>query len=348
LTKAPGAPALAEPGAFVPAATGPAAYRRIVLYIDDLDRCRADRVVEVLQAINLLSTTGLFVVVAAIEPGWVLQALAAQHARQITGADKQGPRALQFLDKLFPIAIAVRPMGALARSYLTGLLGEIERRPADAGQSHGENGGDFAAAPTELDEPASAGADQPDRQAGTVAGGVDGGVAEAAGQSGDVRRNPPHPPSRIRPEVSRISPDEAAFLPSLSGLLPGPRAAKRFANVYRLLHAGLGPDDLRTFLRRTSRGGAPFQASAVLLAGVVGWPEEAESLLQEVGTDCAVLTDATVQTSLRSVAALRATLTELAAKDFPILTDQRVWTDSARMVARYSVATYRSYAASRF
>src|SRR5262249_10202047 len=36
---------------------------RIVLYIDDLDRCRADRVIEVLEAVHLLLAFPLFAVV---------------------------------------------------------------------------------------------------------------------------------------------------------------------------------------------------------------------------------------------------------------------------------------------
>ena len=331
------------PAAGTPAspASGPAAYRRIVLYIDDLDRCRADRVVEVLQAINLLSTTGLFVVVAAIEPGWVLQALTAQHARQITGADKQGSRALQFLDKLFPIAIAVRPMGTQARTYLATLLGEIDQEPRGVGDGPSADRSDSD--PSSTDPPGSPPVDpgdDPDRRA------TASGVGGSAGRSGHGARPAIDEWSRVRPVVSRISPDEAAFLPMLSGLLPGPRAAKRFANVYRLLHAGLGPDDRTAFLRSSHPGGAQFQAAALLLAGVVGWPEEAQRLIERIRTDPAVLFDDTVDTSLRSVVALRGMLAELAASNCVVTTVAVDWADSARLVARYSVATYRSYASS--
>ena len=40
---------------------------RIVLYIDDLDRCPPERVVEVLQAVHLLLAFELFVVVVAVD-----------------------------------------------------------------------------------------------------------------------------------------------------------------------------------------------------------------------------------------------------------------------------------------
>jgi hypothetical protein len=46
-------------------------FRRIILYIDDLDRCPSDKVVDVLQAIHLLLYFRLFVVVVAVDARWV-------------------------------------------------------------------------------------------------------------------------------------------------------------------------------------------------------------------------------------------------------------------------------------
>ena len=48
---------------------------RIVLYVDDLDRCPADRVVEVLEAVHLLLALDLFVVVVGVDPRWLLGSL---------------------------------------------------------------------------------------------------------------------------------------------------------------------------------------------------------------------------------------------------------------------------------
>ena len=48
---------------------------RIVLYIDDLDRCPPDKVVEVLQAVHLLLSFPAFVVVVAVDARWVSQSL---------------------------------------------------------------------------------------------------------------------------------------------------------------------------------------------------------------------------------------------------------------------------------
>jgi hypothetical protein len=48
---------------------------RIILYIDDLDRCQPKRVVEVLEAIHLLLSFRLFIVVVAVDPRWVIESL---------------------------------------------------------------------------------------------------------------------------------------------------------------------------------------------------------------------------------------------------------------------------------
>jgi len=63
---------------------------RIILYIDDLDRCEPDRVVEVLEAVHLLLAFRLFVVVVAVDPRWVLESLSIRYphlARKLTAQD---------------------------------------------------------------------------------------------------------------------------------------------------------------------------------------------------------------------------------------------------------------------
>ena len=52
---------------------------RIVLYVDDLDRCQTSRVVEVLEAVHMLLAFPLFVVVVAVDPRWLRSSLEAQY-----------------------------------------------------------------------------------------------------------------------------------------------------------------------------------------------------------------------------------------------------------------------------
>ncbi|MEA2427672.1 MAG: hypothetical protein QOF37_1300, partial [Thermoleophilaceae bacterium] len=57
---------------------------RIVLYIDDLDRCPASLVVEVLQAVHLLLAFKLFVVVVGVDPHWLTSSLSRHHAAMLS------------------------------------------------------------------------------------------------------------------------------------------------------------------------------------------------------------------------------------------------------------------------
>ena len=65
---------------------------RIVLYIDDLDRCTPRQVVEVLQAVHLLLALDLFVVVVGVDPRWLLHALRDQYRSLLTAAPRPAPR----------------------------------------------------------------------------------------------------------------------------------------------------------------------------------------------------------------------------------------------------------------
>ena len=58
---------------------------RIVLYIDDLDRCPSEKVIQVLQAVHLLLAFPLFVAVVAVDARWVSGALQEQYGRLLGG-----------------------------------------------------------------------------------------------------------------------------------------------------------------------------------------------------------------------------------------------------------------------
>ena len=88
---------------------------RVILYIDDLDRCEAQHVVKVLQAIHLLLAFPLFVVVVGVDPRWLLGALEEHYSMQLrSGEDADvdlGPTtALHYLEKIFQIPFSVPPM----------------------------------------------------------------------------------------------------------------------------------------------------------------------------------------------------------------------------------------------
>ncbi|MGM3308822.1 P-loop NTPase fold protein [Anabaena sp. WFMT] len=97
---------------------GPA---RIVLYIDDLDRCPPDKVVQVLEAVQLLLNTEIFVIVLAIDDRYIGRALEQIYR----GVLKRGgtPSGVDYLEKIIQIPYRMRPISKnVTVSYLKSLV----------------------------------------------------------------------------------------------------------------------------------------------------------------------------------------------------------------------------------
>ena len=67
---------------------------RIVLYIDDLDRCPPHKVTQVLEAVHLLLALPLFAVIVGVDPRWLSASLRRQHPDLIVDPH-------DYLDKIF-------------------------------------------------------------------------------------------------------------------------------------------------------------------------------------------------------------------------------------------------------
>ena len=120
-------------------ATTPPPLERIVLYIDDLDRCPPRRVVEVLEAVHLMLALELFVVVVAVDARWLIRSLEYHYRELFSTGDRPvsavsssspeldadtGPASpVDYLDKIFqiPYVLTPTPPAAMA-SYLRVLL----------------------------------------------------------------------------------------------------------------------------------------------------------------------------------------------------------------------------------
>lgn len=81
---------------------------RIILYIDDLDRCQPEKVVEVLEAVHLLLAFDLFVVVVGVDPRWLTGSLNLTH--QNFKDTKLNITPKQYLEKIFQIPFKVKSM----------------------------------------------------------------------------------------------------------------------------------------------------------------------------------------------------------------------------------------------
>jgi hypothetical protein len=181
---------------------------RIVLYIDDLDRCPPEKVVEVLEAVHLLLAFELFVVVVAVDSRWLSSALTEQlHALRNANPNSSRPTPQNYLEKIFQLPFWVQPITDRARAQLVrGLLaGSV--RTIDSGQVDPHDGTGLQVGPDETET---------------------------------LRTMLGHRGSALRLETSQLalSSDDLRFIESLAPLLGDtPRRVKRFVNTCQLLLA---------------------------------------------------------------------------------------------------------------
>ena len=236
-----------------------------------------------------------------------------------------------YLDKIFQIPYALRPIGGQAGTYIRSLLPEVVQQvlpPTVRTQSPGPTAAE--ASPTQANPPEES-------VTPTISRGRDVDLEtpqEKAEHFTDW--TPARRVDDLRPEGLRLSAVEREFLPRVGPLLPTPRSAKRLVNLYRLLRIGVPEAELPAFVG--GEDGGPYQAAAVLLATVIGMPSDARKLL-------ATLRDvdpAEDIVTLRGSAGLHrlADLVEAIRED--ILGYGRVATyqEWGRTVARYSFETY--------
>jgi hypothetical protein len=187
-------------------------------------------------------------VVVAVDPQWLLRSLGAHHGELLTETARVGPVA--YLDKIFHIPFALRPMGSHAVEFLRSLL------PA-------EPIADATPPPTTTPPPPTE--VPPARQ-----------ISPAQQERPIVTHQPvpiPEPTPTLTIEGLRVTAAERDFLSRLTPLLATPRAIKKLTNLYRLLRLSVHRDALSDFLD------GPYQAAALLLTALAGAPHEARALL---------------------------------------------------------------------
>jgi WD40 repeat protein len=292
------------------AATTPP-LERIVLYIDDLDRCPPRRVVEVLEAVHLMLALELFVVVVAVDARWLIQSL-KYHYRELfstnsgpvlvapvsfrdPGAELETASPVDYLDKIFQIPYALMPPSPEAMaSYLGSLMPSSSTlNPTDAsvaGHAPGERTTDSQASDKQFgmgqaflepDEditlqqppgrPPSAARRRIEEYSGAAAVGR-AGLPQAADTASAI--------PRLRPLGLQLTHPEIEFMKHLGTLLPTPRAAKKLVNLYRLVRIGIPDSDLTMFT--CSEKGGQYQIVQILLAMLVGHPAAARHIFHDL------------------------------------------------------------------
>jgi hypothetical protein len=292
---------------------------RIVLYIDDLDRCPEDKVVEVLQAVHLLLAFSLFIVIVGVDPRWLLHSL-KQHSKVFQSAPEAGDDGtdeeqrhwqstpLNYLEKIFQIPFTLRPMaydgfgefiedlarpndGAGPKVGVPGDAGAANQtakpgartqpsqsvyeaagdKPAPTGDKSSKSETSSSVAPDALAQTTNQSVQAAEQQ--ITAGATDGAKPKVQKEEkpGEVD---------LPPEHLRIEDWERAYMKRLFWLIPSPRAAKRFVNIYRLLRASVPEEEHAAFVGGETEG--QHRVALLLLAIVTGYPNEAAEILREL------------------------------------------------------------------
>lgn len=271
---------------------------RIVLYIDDLDRCPERKVVEVLQAVHLLLAFPLFVVVVGVDSRWLLHSL-KQHSRAFRGLPndiRSHPEdahwqstPLNYLEKIFQIPFTLWPMEQEGFSNL------IEALATQQGAQDDNK--------TEAHEPAAGGKgqDEAEKSRAAAAGGSTSGASTSSATSVNVdpvesvaaqqggskgkertaakseKQESQEQPHDLDPEHLVIEEWEREFMKRLYRFIPSPRSAKRFVNIYRILRAWVKDHEVEAF--KGDKNGGGHRAALLLLAMLIGHPDEATEIL---------------------------------------------------------------------
>ena len=278
---------------------------RIVLYIDDLDRCPPKQVVDVLQAIHLLLAFELFVVVVGVDSRWIRHALREQFPRMLSedwdddGAGKNAEERLgtmatprDYVEKIFQVPFWLKPMsdddsqklleGLIPKSQLIPLSRPAESENAKDGTKDKSGTGKGHLAPTGPKVPGGAEILVPGTQyppGGSGAGGQTLPTLPSASQSSFAVELDEFE-LVLKPDSLLFDVKERDTMIALSRLIGRtPRALKRFVNVYRIIKAGLGPEDLAAFVG-TRPDDAQYPAVLVLLAVAHGAPEVAPTFFR--------------------------------------------------------------------
>lgn len=260
---------------------------RIVIYIDDLDRCTQEQVQSVLQAVHLLLAFESFVVVVGVDQVRVAEALARQfddddYARNDSQEeiDRRMDRAVLYLEKIFQLAFRLQPLspagddgGAYSR-FVDDLIGptaeaaaaaEAAKAKADAARAAAETAAAAAKAEAAKTPPSWPAPPPPETPLQTIA-------RQLGAPPPPPTPSPPEPKPAVTArqalETLMIGDTEAQFLRSVAiGSVAGstPRNVKRMLNVYRLARVRLAEDG---FDLTGKGGGRPLYPLLALFAAL--------------------------------------------------------------------------------
>ncbi|KQY28829.1 hypothetical protein ASD38_14390 [Caulobacter sp. Root487D2Y] len=251
---------------------------RIIIYIDDLDRCHEDKVYEVLQAIHLLLAFDLFVVVVGVDVKWVQAALAQQFETgdaQVDAASEQqrNERAMHYLEKIFQIPFWLRPLSSgdegTFRPFIEMLAGESVETARDK-QAAAERARELAEQrqggkiPTVGGAAGGQGGADAKPQKGAM--GEEGDPSGILGGEGGVKLVEARRKLQLtEAEITFLSSPQIAALAATA-----PRGVKRLVNVYRIARARRGQEDRDAVLGDSGERAPEYPLIALMAAVETG------------------------------------------------------------------------------
>jgi len=255
---------------------------RIVLFVDDLDRCKPDRVVEVLQAVHLLLAFPLFAVIVGVDQRCLRQSLQLEfkglvkadretnNGTQDLDLDEIPATPLDYLEKIFHVPFHLPQMSAKGYEKLVDQL----IVPINAGSAKQKE----PQPPTK--ESAGGGTIPPPKQ--------DSGKKQ---ESSDIEKDT-HAEPKDKSAIGAVgtavatavatAPVKAVGSVPLQGwelqalkeyyhLIRTPRAATRLFNTYRLVRAAVPEKEWEQF-KGNGKDKGEFRIAMLLLACAAGFP----------------------------------------------------------------------------
>ncbi|TAV88640.1 hypothetical protein ELH93_05030 [Rhizobium leguminosarum] len=264
---------------------------RIIIYIDDLDRCTPPQVYAVLQAIHLLLAFRLFVVVVGVDVGWIEEALAHELRPSLKGfsvssadpAETLDVRKLanRYMEKIFQLPFWLRPLspeGDNGGAYGNFVRSMLEKNLEENKESaRGENAGEQEDVEQQTPTGQQPRIELPGNQGEETK--ANGGVSTGSDAGNEPRVREPATQDAAYDqalETVKLTPAEVEFLSCEAiGRIAGgePRTVKRFINIYRIVRARLEPAERASFL---GLDGSPagFPIAVLMIAMETGQPIE--------------------------------------------------------------------------
>jgi hypothetical protein len=273
-----------------PGATEEPLLDRIVLYIDDLDRCNSDRVVAVLEAVHLLLAFPIFAVVVAVDPKWLRQSLMEHYPRLLAEARngdahfaaelENGPASPQdYLEKIFQVPFQIQP---IEKPGFAALVGDLLKPVAPPRPGPAASAGPGPVVPTPSPVGGAAAdlaqnATPAERSVEQAAQPPASDVTTAPAASAAATR-----PVQAAPERLQLEAWEKAAINRCYPLFRTPRAVKRLVNTYCLIRVGVDENAWQDFLGSEKSPEAEYRIPLLMMAVAAAYPGFASQWLRNV------------------------------------------------------------------